>query len=118
MSIYYGSCTSSFSHLSYVFWLLNSTVALKKMPKKINTSHKCWLFEKKSVTFAVGKKLVYSDLDLKIIAMKEIVYQKIRTQITRSKYGEVFMVSSFPKYNVEYVTKINELQQRFRAIEL
>ena len=38
--------------------------------------------------------------------MKEVVYQKIREQITRSKYGEVFMVSSFPKYNVEYVTKL------------
>lgn len=48
----------------------------------------------------------YSDLNLKITSMKEIVYQKIRTQITRSKYGEVFMVSSFPKYNVEYVTKL------------
>ena len=38
--------------------------------------------------------------------MKEVVYQKIREQITRSKYGDVFMVSSFPKYNVEYVTKL------------
>ena len=38
--------------------------------------------------------------------MKEVVYQKIREQITRSKYGEVFMVSSFPKYNVEYVTML------------
>lgn len=38
--------------------------------------------------------------------MKEFVYQKIREKITRSKYGEVFMVSSFPKCNVEYVTKL------------
>lgn len=38
--------------------------------------------------------------------MKEAIYQKIRGQIIRSKYGEVFMVSSFPKYNVEYVTKL------------
>jgi hypothetical protein len=38
--------------------------------------------------------------------MKDSVYQKVRTSITRSKYGEVFMVSSFPKYNVEYITKL------------
>lgn len=38
--------------------------------------------------------------------MKDSVYQKIRTSITRSKYGEIFMVSSFSKYNVEYVTKL------------
>jgi hypothetical protein len=38
--------------------------------------------------------------------MKDSVYQKVRTNITRSKYGEVFMVSSFPKYNVEYITKL------------
>lgn len=38
--------------------------------------------------------------------MKDSVYQKVRTSITRSKYGEVFMVSSFSKYNVEYITKL------------
>jgi len=50
--------------------------------------------------------MVYSDLNITNTSMKEVVYQKIRTQITRSKYGEVFMVSSFPKFNVEYVTKL------------
>jgi hypothetical protein len=39
-------------------------------------------------------------------AMKDSVYQKIRARITRGKFGEIFMVSSFPKYNVEYVTKL------------
>jgi hypothetical protein len=38
--------------------------------------------------------------------MKESVNQKIRNTIKRGKYGDVFMVSSFPKYNVEYVTKL------------
>lgn len=38
--------------------------------------------------------------------MKNSVCQTIKDRITRSKYGEVFMVSSFPKYNVEYVTKL------------
>jgi hypothetical protein len=38
--------------------------------------------------------------------MKDSVCQRIKAQISRSKYGEIFMVSSFPKYNVEYVTKL------------
>ena len=38
--------------------------------------------------------------------MEQAVVQKMRTKIARSKYGEVFMVSSFPKFNVEYVTKL------------
>ena len=38
--------------------------------------------------------------------MKDSVYQKIRIRITRAKYGEVFMVSSFSKFHVEYVTKL------------
>ena len=38
--------------------------------------------------------------------MEQAVVQKMRAKIARSKYGEVFMVSSFPKFNVEYVTKL------------
>lgn len=38
--------------------------------------------------------------------MEEAVIHKIRNKITRSKFGEVFFVSSFPKYDVEYVTKL------------
>ena len=38
--------------------------------------------------------------------MKDAVIQQIRAKITRAKYGEIFMVSSFPKFNVEYVTKL------------
>ncbi len=38
--------------------------------------------------------------------MKESVNQKIRNTIKRGKYGDMFMASSFPKYNVEYVTKL------------
>ncbi|MCF0192764.1 MAG: hypothetical protein HUK05_05000 [Prevotella sp.] len=38
--------------------------------------------------------------------MKDAVIQQIKAKITRAKYGEVFMVSSFPKFNVEYVTKL------------
>lgn len=38
--------------------------------------------------------------------MDNTVVQQIRKKITRSKFGEVFFVSSFPQYDVEYVTKL------------
>ena len=38
--------------------------------------------------------------------MEDTVIYKIRNKITRAKFGEVFFVSSFPKYDVEYVTKL------------
>lgn len=38
--------------------------------------------------------------------MDDAVVQQIRKKITRSKFGEVFFVSSFPQYDVEYVTKL------------
>lgn len=38
--------------------------------------------------------------------MQDTVEQKIRAKITYAKYGEVFFVSSFPRFNVEYVTKL------------
>jgi len=41
----------------------------------------------------------------KVISENSVIH-KIRTRITRSKNGEVFFVSSFPKYDVGYVTKL------------
>ena len=38
--------------------------------------------------------------------MQNAVIEKIRSKITHAKYGEVFFTSSFPKYDVEYVTKL------------
>ncbi len=38
--------------------------------------------------------------------MKNAVVQQIRKRITRSKFGEIFFVSSFPQYDVEDVTKL------------
>ena len=38
--------------------------------------------------------------------MKNAVVQQIRGMITQSKFGEIFFVSSFPQYDVEYVTKL------------
>lgn len=38
--------------------------------------------------------------------MDNTVAQKIRMKISRCKFGEVFFVSSFPQYDVEYVTKL------------
>lgn len=38
--------------------------------------------------------------------MEDKIIQRIKMKLTRAKYGEVFFVSSFPKENVEYVTKL------------
>lgn len=39
--------------------------------------------------------------------MENAVVQQIKKKVTRSKYGEIFFVSSFPQYDVEYVTKFH-----------
>lgn len=38
--------------------------------------------------------------------MQDAVIKKIRGKITHDKFGKVYFVSSFPKYDVEYVTKL------------
>lgn len=38
--------------------------------------------------------------------MQKTVEQKIRSKITYAKYGDTFFVSSFPQFDVEYVTKL------------
>lgn len=38
--------------------------------------------------------------------MQDTVIEKIRRKITRGKFGEVYFASSFPRYDVEYVTKL------------
>ncbi len=38
--------------------------------------------------------------------MQESVINKVKSKITHGRFGEVFFVSSFPKYDVEYVTKL------------
>lgn len=38
--------------------------------------------------------------------MQKTVEQRIRVKISYAKYGEVFFVSSFPLFDVEYVTKL------------
>ncbi|MBM0653912.1 hypothetical protein JMN11_09565 [Capnocytophaga genosp. AHN8471] len=44
--------------------------------------------------------------------MKETVSQKIRNRIVHGKFGEIFFVSSFPKYDVEYTTKLLSLFEK------
>ena len=56
--------------------------------------------------FAVGNICCHSDHNLYIKSMENAVVQQIRKMITRSKFGEIFFVSSFPQYDVEYVTKL------------
>ncbi len=38
--------------------------------------------------------------------MQRTVEHKVKSKITRARYGEVFFVSSFPQFDVEYVTKL------------
>lgn len=38
--------------------------------------------------------------------MQDAVIKKIRCKITHARFGKVFFASSFPKYDVEYVTKL------------
>lgn len=38
--------------------------------------------------------------------MQDAVIKKIRSKIIHDKFGKVYFVSSFPKYDVEYVTKL------------
>ena len=37
--------------------------------------------------------------------MENAVVQQIRKRITRSKFGEILFVSSFPQHDVEYVSE-------------
>lgn len=56
--------------------------------------------------FTVGNIYYHSDHNLYTKSMENAVVQQIRKRITRSKFGEIFFVSSFPQYDVEYVTKL------------
>lgn len=38
--------------------------------------------------------------------MEDAVVNKIREKISRSRFGSVFFVSSFPEFDIEYVTKL------------
>ena len=48
--------------------------------------------------------------------MENAVVQQIRKRITRSKFGEIFFVTSFPQYDVEYVTKLLAIFDVMKAI--
>ena len=60
----------------------------------------------KNLTFAVGNICNDSDQKSNSKAMQEAVVNKIKSKIAHCKFGEVFFVSSFPQYDVEYVTKL------------
>ena len=57
-------------------------------------------------TFVVGNICNYSDLKQTKNSMENTVEHTIRRMITRAKYGAVLFTSSFPQFNVEYVTKL------------
>ena len=50
--------------------------------------------------------------------MENAVVQRIRKRITRSKFGEIFFVSSFPQYDVEYVTKLLAIFEKEGALPI
>ncbi len=64
----------------------------------------CQLIE--NTYLCVGNICNHSDHNLYNYSMENAVVQQIRKKITRSKFGEIFFVSSFPQYDVEYVTKL------------
>ena len=44
--------------------------------------------------------------------MQDAVVNKIKSNIAHSKFGEIYFVSSFPQYDVEYVTKLLAIFER------
>ena len=63
------------------------------------------IWKKKSI-FAIGNICNYSDQNQTNIYMQDAVVNKIKSKIAHGKFGEVYFVSSFPQYDVEYVTKL------------
>ena len=52
---------------------------------------------KETLYLAVGNICYHSDHNLYTKSMENAVVQQIRKRITRSKFGEIFFVSSFPQ---------------------
>lgn len=46
----------------------------------------------------------YSDQNIINIYIQNAIIKKIRRKITHGRFGEVYFVSSFPQYDVEYIT--------------
>ena len=44
--------------------------------------------------------------------MQSTVIDRVKRRISHSKFGEVFFVSSFPEYDVEYVTKLLSILEK------
>lgn len=44
--------------------------------------------------------------------MQSTVIDRVKSRISHSKFGEVFFVSSFPEYDVEYVTKLLSILEK------
>lgn len=44
--------------------------------------------------------------------MQSTVIDRVKSRIFHSKFGEVFFVSSFPEYDVEYVTKLLSILEK------
>ncbi len=55
--------------------------------------------------------------------MQDAVVNKIKSKIAHGKFGEVYFVSSFPQYDVEYVTKllaifVNRKASKYKAASI
>jgi hypothetical protein len=62
--------------------------------------------------FVVGKICNNSDQKKVKKIMQSAVIDKVKSRISHSKFGEVFFVSSFPEYDVEYVTKLLSILEK------
>ena len=75
-------------------------------PRKLNFEGKNIVIWNKNNIFAVGNICNHSDQNKINIYMQDAVVNKIKSKIAHGKFGEVYFVSSFPQYDVEYVTKL------------
>ena len=81
-------------------------------PRKLNFEGKNIVIWNKNNIFAVGNICNHSDQNKINIYMQDAVVNKIKSKIAHGKFGEVYFVSSFPQYDVEYVTKLLAILQK------
>ena len=70
------------------------------------------LFERKIVSLRSEIFAIIPTKNQTNIYMQDAVVNKIKSKIAHGKFGEIYFVSSFPQYDVEYVTKLLAIFER------
>lgn len=68
--------------------------------------------ERKDVSLQSEKFAIIPTKIIIHISMQDAIINRIKSKIAHDKYGEVYFVSSFPKYDEEYVSKLLALFER------